>query len=155
MQRKKTLVTEDGLRKLREELQHLKTVRRREVADAIQQAKDQGDISENAEYVDAKEEQGIVEQRIAELEALLKNIEVIRKDNGNNGDIQVGATVTLGVNGKEASYTIVGPKEADPAKGLISNESPMGMALLGKKPGETVSVRTPAGSQEVRILKIR
>jgi transcription elongation factor GreA len=152
MNQKKTLITEDGLRKLEEELQHLKTVRRREVAAAIQAAKEQGDLSENAEYVDAKEEQGLVEQHILELEATLKNIEVIHKSNST--DVEVGNTVTVDMAGAETTFTIVGPNEASPSEGRISHESPLGRALLGRKVGDNLSVRTPAGSKQVRVLKV-
>lgn len=153
MNQKKTLVTEEGLKKLQDELQRLKTVRRREVAEAIQRAKEQGDLSENAEYVDAKEEQGLVEQHIAELEAALKSVEVIRKD-ADDGAVSVGDTVTLQWNGEEKSYTIVGANEADPTAGRISNESPLGTALLGKRAGERATIRTPSGPKEAQILRI-
>lgn len=155
MNQKKTLITVEGLKKLQDELHALKTVRRREVADAIQRAKEQGDLSENAEYVEAKEAQGLVEQRIAEMEASLKNVEVIQK-NGvtDHTTISVGDTVTIRWNGDEASYTIVGPNEADPASGKISNESPLGTALLGKHVGETTSIRTPSGTKEANVVRI-
>ena len=154
MNQKKTLITTEGLKKLQDELQNLKTVRRKEIAEAIQAAKEQGDLSENAEYVDAKEGQGLVEQRIAELEALLKNVEVIQK--GASTDIDVGTTVTLDMgdgNGK-TTYMIVGVNEANPAAGRISNESPLGRALLGKKTGDTVGVRTPSGNRNVKVLSV-
>jgi transcription elongation factor GreA len=153
MNQKKTLMTEEGLRKLQEELHTLKTVRRKEVAEAIQAAKEQGDLSENAEYVDAKDRQGLVEQRIAELEALLKNVEVIQK--GNSTDVNVGNTVTLEVGGNKTAYTIVGANEANPAEGRISNESPLGRSLIGKKAGDDVSVRTPSGNRNVKVLSVR
>jgi len=153
MNQKKTLMTEEGLRKLQEELHTLKTVRRKEVAEAIQAAKEQGDLSENAEYVDAKDRQGLVEQRIAELEALLKNVEVIQK--GNSTDVNVGNTVTLEVGGDKTAYTIVGANEANPAEGRISNESPLGRSLIGKKAGDDVSVRTPSGNRNVKVLSVR
>ncbi len=152
MYQKKTLVTEEGMQKLKEELNVLKTVRRREVALAIQTAKEQGDLSENAEYVDAKDEQGLLEQRILELENILKNAEVIQKD--PNGRVNVGVTVKVDMNGKEFAYTIVGPNEADPSQGKISNESPLGIALMGKKVGDVSSVRTPTGNRQVKILSV-
>lgn len=152
MNQKKTLVTEEGLKKLREELHHLKTVRRREVAEAIQLAKEQGDLSENAEYVDAKEAQGLVEQRIVEFEAALKSVEVIHKDASDV--VAVGNTVTVQWDGTEKAYTIVGPNEADPASGRISNESPVGTALLGKRTGEAVTIRTPSGPKEAQVVRI-
>lgn len=152
MNQKKTYVTEEGLKKLQDELHHLKTVRRREVAEAIQFAKEQGDLSENAEYVEAKEAQATLEQRILELEATLKNVEVIQK--AANGAVAVGDTVTIKMNGDEKRYTIVGPNEADPSQGRISNESPVGTSLLGKKVGDAVQVRTPIGEKEARVVRI-
>jgi transcription elongation factor GreA len=152
MNQRKTPITADGLKKHQEELHHLKTVRRREVAEAIQTAKEQGDLSENAEYVNAKEEQGVVEQRILEIEALLKNVEVIQKT--QTEDVEVGDMVTVNMEGTTTIFTIVGPNEANPAQGRISNESPLGMALLGKKAGDVVSVRTPGGTREVRVLTV-
>lgn len=152
MNQKKTYITEEGLKKLHDELQHLKTVRRREVAEAIQFAKEQGDLSENAEYVEAKEAQATVEQRILDLEGTLKSVEVIQK--AANGAVAVGDTVTIQFNGDEKTYTIVGPNEADPSQGRISNESPVGTSLLGKKVGEAVQVRTPTGQKEARVVRI-
>lgn len=152
MNQKKTLVTEAGLKKLQEELQYLKTTRRREVAEGIQRAKEQGDLSENAEYADAKDEQVAVEQRIIELDAALKNVEIIQKT--GEEAVAVGDAVTIQWNGQETTYTIVGPNEADPTSGRISNESPVGVALLGKRPGETVNVRTPRGLKEAKVLRV-
>lgn len=152
MNQKKTLVTKDGLKKLQDELHHLKTVRRREVAQAIQLAKEQGDLSENAEYVEAKEAQGLVEQRIAEFEAALKTAKVIEK--APDDSVSVGDTVTVQWNGEEKSYTIVGPNEADPGAGRISNESPLGTSLLGKRTGDTAVIRTPSGPKEARVLRV-
>lgn len=152
MYQKKTLITEEGLQKIKDEINLLKTSRRREVAQAIQTAKEQGDLSENAEYVDAKEEQALLEQRILELESMLKNAEVIHKD--NNGNVGVGDTVKIQMEGKELAYTIVGPNEADPVRGKISNESPLGMALMEKRSGELVSMRTPSGVRQVKILSV-
>ena len=152
MYQKKNPITEEGLRKLQEELNILKTTRRHEVAQAIQTAKEQGDLSENAEYVDAKDAQGLLEQRIIDLEALLKNAEIIHKD--SNGRINVGDTVKVDMAGKETLFTIVGPNEAEPSKGKISNESPLGVALQGKKVGEVASVRTPNGNKQVKVLSV-
>ncbi len=152
MYQKKNLVTEEGLQKIKEELNQLKTVKRREVAQAIQTAKEQGDLSENAEYVEAKEAQGLLEQRIVDLESLLKNAEVIQKEDGDI--VNVGDSVTLKINGNEVNYTLVGPNEADPSKGRISNESPLGIALIGKKQGEKTFVKTPTGNKEVKIVKV-
>lgn len=153
MNQKKTLVTEEGLKKLQDELHTLKTVRRRNVAEALQRAKEQGDLSENAEYVEAKEAQAALEQRVLEVEAALKNVELIRKN--LDGTVKVGDTITIQWNGTEKTYTIVGANEADPASGKISNESPVGIALLGKRPGEAVSIRTPAGQKDARIVSVQ
>lgn len=153
MNQKKTLVTEAGLLKLQDELLHLKTVRRREVAEAIQRAKEHGDLSENAEYVDAKEEQALVEQRIAELEVLLKHVEVIQKE-AANGTVAAGTTVTIQWNGETKIYTIVGANEADPTQGLISYESPLGMALVGKRVGDRAMIRTPTGAKEAKVVEV-
>lgn len=155
MNQKKTLITAEGLKKLQDELQTLKTTRRREVAEAIQRAKEQGDLSENAEYVEAKEAQGLVEQRIVEHEASLKNVEVIRKDETQNHTaVAVGDSVTIRWNGDETQYTIVGPNEADPGAGKISNESPLGTALLGKRVGDTTRIRTPNGIKEATVIRV-
>ena len=149
---KKNPITEEGLQKIKDELNYLKTERRHEIAQAIQTAKEQGDLSENAEYVDAKDAQGQLEQRIVDLEAILKNAEIIHKD--NNGRINVGDTVKIDMGGKEIAYTIVGPNEAEPAKGKISNESPLGLALQGKKAGEVASVRTPNGNKQIKVIAV-
>ena len=149
---KQTYLTEEGLKELQAELTELKTVRRREIADAIHSAKEQGDLSENAEYVHAKEEQSRVEQRIADLEATLKNAEVITKV--NNDMIGVGHTVTLNCDGQEKQYQIVGSNEADPLNGKISNEAPLGKALLGRKKGDTVTIPAPGGSKKCTVIKI-
>lgn len=151
---KQNYLTEKGLQELQEKLHDLKTVRRREVADAIHSAKEQGDLSENAEYIDAKEEQNRIEQQIVELEATLKNAVLITGTNGN-GEVGIGNTVTLQGAGKKRTYQIVGSNEADPLQGKISNESPMGKTLLGKKKGVKVVISTPAGDQEYEVVKIQ
>lgn len=149
---KEAYVTKEGLNELKEKLHELKTVRRREIADAIHTAKEQGDLSENAEYVQAKEEQRRIEEQIAELEATVKHARVIEKS--STDQIDIGNTVVLDCQGKERTYTIVGSNEANPLEGRISNESPMGQALLGKKKGENVSIPTPAGNKDCVIKKI-
>lgn len=149
---KQTYLTEQGLTELQEQLHELKTVRRREIADAIHTAKEQGDLSENAEYIDAKEEQNRVEQRIAELETVVKNAVLIKKPSANN--IQIGSHVTLDCDGKKRKYQIVGSNEADPLNGKISNESPMGKALIGNNRGSTVAIPTPNGTQECTVVTI-
>ena len=134
MQKKEILVSYAGLTKLEEELNNLKTVRRKDVADKIKVARGYGDLSENSEYDEAKNEQGIVESRIAELEAMLKNIRVIDEDELTNEHVMVGSHVKLkDGDGDVDEYDIVGSTEADPTAGKISDESPIGAALLGKK----------------------
>lgn len=149
---KPTYLTREGLKELQDKLYELKTVRRREIAEAINAAKEQGDLSENAEYVNAKEEQSRIEQHIAEMEVLLKNAQVIEKPDTNS--VSIGNTVTLKCNGESKTYQIVGSNEADPRHGKVSNESPIGQALLGKRARETITIPTPAGDKECTIIKI-
>lgn len=145
-------MTKEGLTELQDKLHELKTVRRREIAEAIHSAKEQGDLSENAEYASAKEEQNRIEQEISELEATLKSAQVIT--NTDHDHVGVGSTVTLDFNGKEKVYRIVGSNEADPLQGKISNESPMGQALMGKNQGEVAFIPTPVGTKECKVKKI-
>ena len=141
---KEVLLTPDGLSKLEKELDHLKTVKRREVAARIKQALEFGDISENSEYDDAKNEQAFVEGRIATLEKMLRNARVIDQDEVDTDTVTVGSKVRLKdlESGQEYEYTLVGSAEADPAEARISNESPVGRAILGKKVGAVVEVDT-------------
>lgn len=154
---KKVVMTYDGLKKMEQELENLKTVRRKEVAEKIKEARGQGDLSENAEYDAAKEEQGEIESRIVQLENLLRNAEVIDKDILKMDVVNLGSKVTvLDVEfDEEMEYTIVGSTEADPMNGRISNESPLGMALLGQKVGATVMADTPDGEVAFKILNIQ
>ncbi len=145
-------VTAEGFEKLQAELHRLKTVKRKELADRIQEAKELGDLSENAEYQEAKNEQSFVEGRIVELEVMLKNAELITHT--ASGVVQVGSTVTVKMDKQEVTYTIVGSNEANPAEGRISNASPLGQAFLGRRVGDTTSIRTPRGELEARIEKI-
>lgn len=149
----KYYLTKERLEELRQELQKLKTVRRLEVADHLRRAKEYGDLSENAEYVEAKEEQRQVESRIYELEDLLKRAVIIKKKKGSE-TVQIGSRVTAEKDGKSVEYTIVGVSEADPAKGKISNESPLGRTLLGRKVGDSVEIMTPVGKVIYHITKI-
>ena len=152
MNDKEIVLTRDGLKKLEDELDELKTVHRREVNERIRQAKEFGDISENAEYEDAKQEQSFLEGRIGTLEAQLKNAEVIEKGNGDR--VGIGSKVViLGEDGKE-TFTIVGSAEASPREGRISNESPVGAALMGHKKGDKVIVQAPAGSVTFTVVSI-
>lgn len=142
---KQTFITADGLEKLKAELDLLKSVKRKEIAERIQEAKELGDLSENAEYSEAKEEQSFIESRILELEATTRNISIIQKVK-KTGVVQLGSTFEVeNTQGKKFTYTLVGKSEASPTEGKISNESPLGEAFLGKKQGETVDVAVPAG----------
>jgi transcription elongation factor GreA len=150
---KPAYLSREGLDKLREELDEMVNVRRAEVAGRIHEAKEHGDITENAEYEDAKNEQAFVEGRIQTLSALIKNA-VIIDEQPQTGHVQIGSTVELdGENGKER-YTIVGSAEAAPLEGRISNESPVGRSLLGKKKGDKVTVSVPAGDSVYKIVGI-
>jgi transcription elongation factor GreA len=145
-------ITAEGKAELENELAEL-TKRRSEIAEKIAAARDYGDLSENAEYDAAREEQGIVESRVIEIEDILQNFELIKPKKAN-GMVHVGSTVDL-KNGKKVTYTIVGPVEADPLEGKISNESPIGSALMGKKIGEKVTIVTPKGETTYLIEAIR
>ncbi len=153
MNNKPASLSTEGLEQLREELEQLVNVKRAEVAARIHEAKEHGDISENAEYEDAKNEQAFVEGRIQTLSALIKNAQVIA-ENHSTTHVQIGSTVEIqSPDGKE-SFMIVGSAEAAPANGRISNESPVGKALLGRKKGDTVVVSAPAGDQTYKIVSI-
>lgn len=154
MTAQKQYVTKEGLKKLEDELHLLKTEKRKEIAHRISEAKELGDLSENAEYHEAKEEQGFVEARIAELEVMLKNTELI-KHRKNTTVVQIGSTVSVKIKGGSAmEVTIVGSSEANPSEKLISNESPLGQALLDKAVGETVDVQVPAGTMTYTIESV-
>jgi len=142
-----------GLEKLKKELEELKTVERREIASRLEAAKALGDLSENAEYQEAKEAQSLNESQVAELEEMLRNAVVIKKPTDLN-IVQVGATIDVESNMGRETYTIVGSEEADPLQDKISNESPLGKSFLGKKVGETMEIKTPGGVVKYKILKI-
>lgn len=153
---KKNILTEEGLRALEEELQDLKVYRRKEVAQKIKEAREQGDLSENAEYDAAKEEQRDIELRIEEIDKILKNAELVVDDDIDSSVINIGCTVRikdLEFN-DEMEYKIVGSTEANSLKGKISNESPVGRALIGAKKGQTVEVEAPSGVIKYEILEI-
>jgi transcription elongation factor GreA len=156
MQEKAVYVTEEGLKKLEEELQYLETEKRAEVAARIQSAKEEGDISENAEYDDAKHEQAFVEGRIMTLRAMVRNARII-EDNGPSDQVRLGSRVTVVEEGLEEPevYHIVGSAEVDPLNGRVSNESPIGRALLGRRAGDVVSFKAPAGEIRLTILGIK
>jgi transcription elongation factor GreA len=150
---KKFLLTIDGLNKLNEELKFLIETKRKEVLERIREAVSHGDLSENADYAQAREEQSFIEGRVQEIEEIIKNAEIISASRQTN-IVSVGCTVTVKVNGKEKKYTIVGSNEASPSEGKISNESVVGSALLGKKVGDKVSVPTPAGETVYEVVGI-
>lgn len=156
MAEKKTLLTYTGLKQLEDELENLKVVKRKEVAEKIKEAREQGDLSENAEYDAAKDEQRDIEARIDELEKILKNVEVVDEDEVTTDSINVGCTVLVYDREfeEEMEFRIVGSTEANSLQGKISNESPVGKALIGKTVGAVVAVETQAGVIEYEVLKI-
>ena len=153
---KQILMTEEGLKKMREELEYLKTVKRKEVVEAIRVALSFGDLSENSEYDEAKNEQAKTEARISELEENLKHVKVISDSEVDTETINVGNRVKVFDEEfeEEILYTIVGSTEADPLENKISDQSPIGSALIGQKEGDTVEVTTPGGIVTLRILEI-
>lgn len=148
-------ITPEGLEQIKEELHYLMTVRRDEVSQKLETAIRQGDLKENADYHDAKEEQGFIEARIRQLEDSLRRAKLI-ENKGPSNVVRVGSKVTVSEVGMDDHevYSIVGAHEADPANGRISNESPIGRSLLGAKKGQTVSVSTPAGQIDFQIINI-
>ena len=149
---KPVLLTREGLEKLQHELEDLRTTRRTEIAERIKYAKEFGDISENAEYEDAKNEQGMLEGRILTLEKMVRNAVIIEEH--HDGKVQVGSRVTVKDEFGKEQFTIVGPAEVDVQAGRISMESPVGKALLGHKVGEQVKVQTPGGTRPITIVKV-
>ncbi len=154
---KKNILTYEGLQKLEQELQDLKVVKRREIAQKIKEAREQGDLSENAEYDAAKDEQRDIEARIEEIEAILKNAEVVVEDEVDLDKISVGCKVRIldTEYDEELEYKIVGSTEANSLKGKISNESPLGRALLGASVGDIVKVEAPVGELSYKVLEIQ
>ena len=153
---KKRLLTYAGLKAIEDELENLKVVKRKEVAGKIKEAREQGDLSENAEYDAAKDEQRDLEARIEELEKILKNAEVVVEEEADLDKVSIGCSVKIldCEFEEELEYKIVGSTEANSLKGKISNESPVGKALLGKQVGDTVTVETPAGEFSYKVLSI-
>jgi transcription elongation factor GreA len=154
---REVILTPDGMKKLREELEHLSTVRRREVAERIKEAREFGDISENSEYDDAKNEQALLEQRIIQLEDRLRSATVIDDKNVDTEKVTVGVKVHVKdqKSGSSQKFQIVGVAEADPGEQKLSNESPIGKALIGHKRGDVVTVKVPRGPQrKLKITKI-
>jgi len=150
-----SFLTRQGYTKLQEELEYLRTVKRQEVAHRLHEAMEGGELIEDAEYEAAKNEQAFVEGRIQELQDLLANARMIDESVHSSDVIQVGSTVTISEDdGEPEVYTIVGPAEANPREGLISNESPLGKALMGHHPNDTIKVDAPAGAFTVRVIKV-
>ena len=156
MSDKKTVLTRAGLTELEEELRILKTIRRKEIAEKIKEARGQGDLSENAEYDAAKDEQAHAEARIVTIEKMLRNVEVIEEVDLDKDKVNLGSTVRLYDEefAEEVQYLLVGSAEANPLDGRISNESPLGEALIGHKVGDTVTVEAPAGLIQFKIVGI-
>lgn len=156
MEAKKNLLTYEGLKQLEDELQNLKVVKRKEVAEKLKEARAQGDLSENAEYDAAKDEQRDIEARIEEIELILKNAEVVLDEDTDKDSVGIGCSVkVLDVEyDEELDYKIVGSTEANSLKGKISNESPLGQALKGAKVGDTVTVETEMGELQYKILEV-
>ncbi len=156
MSRKEVILTADGLKQLQEEVNHLSTVKREEVAERIRAARDFGDISENSEYDDAKNEQAMLEHRIGLLQEKLRRSRVIKDSEIDTEKVSIGNTVTL--RDKDAGviriYTLVGSAEADPERARLSNESPVGQAIMGKRVGDVVTVPVPVGSLNYEVLAI-
>ncbi len=157
MEPKKNILTYEGLRKLEDELENLKVVKRKEISQKIKEAREQGDLSENAEYDAAKDEQRDIEARIEEIEKILKNAEVVVEEEVDLESISIGCKVRIldMEFNEEMEYKIVGSTEANSLKGKISNESPVGKALLGAKNGDVVKVETPTGEFQYKVLDIQ
>ncbi|NQU83296.1 MAG: transcription elongation factor GreA [Parcubacteria group bacterium] len=145
-------ISKEGLEKIKEELNYLQTTKRREVSDRIEKAKDMGDLSENAEYADAKDESGFMEGKIIELRDKVNRAVVI--EHKKSGTVEVGSKVVLVCNGEDRNYHIVGPDEADPVEGRISNETPLAKGLLGKKINDEVEIEIPAGKLKCVVKKV-
>ena len=155
MTNQQTFLTKDGLKKVKDELDELKNVKRKEIAWRIQEAKELGDLSENAEYTEAKNEQAFIEGRIAELELILKQATII-EEKSNSDVVTIGSAIKVEAeDGTTQTYTIVGSNESDPAQGKISNESPLGRAFIGHLVNETVIVEAPKGSAHLKSIQIQ
>lgn len=154
---KKYPMTASGKKKLEEELEFLKTVKRKEVVERIKIARSYGDLSENSEYDSAKEDQAFVEGKISSLESMIRNSVIITEDEMNTDEVQLGKTVTFKElpDGDEETYTIVGSAEANPIEGLISNDSPIAKGLIGRSKGDEVKILTPGGEMSVVIVEIK
>jgi transcription elongation factor GreA len=155
MEEKQVPVTEEGLQQLQAELEELRDVRRLALAEQVAEARSHGDLRENSAYDAARHDQMMNERRIANLEALLRNAVIVNKEAATIGNrVGLGATVVVEFEGEEERYMIVGAIEAKPSQGKISNESPIGRALLGKRPGDVATVGTPGGNRQLKVLRI-
>lgn len=154
MTEQNTFITQEGLVKLTKELDELKTHKRKEIAERIQEAKELGDLSENAEYVEAKNEQAFVEGRILEIDGIMKKATVIQQKRKKDGKVSVGSKITILDDKETKEYYIVGSNEADPKIGKISNESPIGQAFLGKEVGDIIEISVPHGNKKFKIITI-
>lgn len=154
---KPAYLTREGLANLEAELEELTTVGRKDIADRINAAKELGDISESGEYEDAKNQQALLEGRIRDIKNTLSRAQMIDEENGHTNEVKVGGRVTVRIDGEdeEETWTIVGSTEANPQQGKISNESPFGAALLGKRPRQKVTVSTPSGTIKMTVVKIQ
>lgn len=148
------IITREGYNKLKEELDFLSASKRKEIAERIERAKELGDLSENAEYSEAKDAQALNEGRILELAGILKNVTIVENSCNKKGEIDMGSKVIASTGGKEKEYEIVSFNEADPLNGKISNESPLGMAFLRKRKGDEVNVETPRGEVKYKIINV-
>ena len=148
--------TKERLKQLEEEVEQLKTGGRQEVSDELRSSKELGDLKENAQYIEAKEAQQKLEKKINELEQMIRNAVIIddKRIKKDNDEVQVGSTVEVSKNGEKKEFYIVGSNEANPQEGFISNESPIGQALVGSKEGDEISLETPKGSVKYKVLKI-
>ena len=147
------IISQEGYDKITEELNYLTTVKRHEIAERIERAKELGDLSENAEYSEAKDAQALNEGKVLELTGILKNVTIVQ-NSGSSGEVMMGSKVTVSSDGKEKHYVIVSFNEADPLNGKISNESPLGVSFLHRRKGEQVEVETPRGLVKYKIIKI-
>lgn len=153
MEVKERYISKEGLSKLQNELKGLKS-QRVEITQKIKEAREYGDLSENAEYQEARTKQSFIEGRIEEIETVLKTAKLINRQDKDNGEVAVGSDVMVSFAGKERTYHITGSNETSPGEGKISNESPLGHALMGKKAGETAKLETPEGSRTYKVVKI-
>lgn len=149
-----TFITKEGLEKLKKELDKLKNIKRKEIAERIQEAKELGDLSENAEYVEAKNEQAFIEGRILEIESLLRQVTVIKEKKKSTKTVEIGSKIKIKDDKITKEYVIVGSNEADPNQGRISNLSPLGRAFIGKKIGDIIEINVPQGTKKFEIIAI-